>query len=90
MYFGSMNGHGSALNSKETKLHSGFVANWFTYWLMGRETLTMKANKYVYAASTFTNGKRTIFSDKPNDLKTSLIPAGFPCSNIKSIQSARR
>ena len=56
MYFGSMNGHGSALNPKETKLHSGFVANWFAYWLMGRETMTMKANKYIYAASTITNG----------------------------------
>ena len=34
---------------------------------------------------TFTNGKRTVFSDKPSDLKTSLIPAGFPCSKIISI-----
>ena len=56
MYFGSMNGHGSALNPKEEKQHSGFVANWLSYWLRGQENMVLKANKYVYAVSVFNNG----------------------------------
>ena len=40
--------------------------------------------RFDKSSFTVTNGNRTVFSAMPRCLNTSLIPAGFPCSNIIS------
>ena len=52
--------------------------------------LVKLSNRFAKSSLTFTNGKRTVFSDNPLALKTSFIPPGFPCSKIISIESAKR